>query len=598
MNPVTGIDQSTLRRRLTLWLSVAVVGLLVAITVSSIRDSDGDGDGEAAASPSAAASGQPAATSGEGGEGSSGSSAPPVSPSQGPDGSATEAGSDGPGAETGFRSTQTAVTPARGSTLILYDSEGEWGFTGEIYAQMIGNLVSRYNLWEAKPVIDYTSQELFTHDSVVYIGSTFDEPLPPAFLDDTLAGTVPVMWINHNIWQLADRADDFTKTYGWRAADYDLAPVDTITYKGVDLTRYRDNGAGIMTYATVDDDRVETLGQAVRDDGTTFPWALRSENLTYIGEVPVTYTDHRDRYLAFADMVIEFLNPSASERHRALVRIEDVGPNTQPDDLRAIADLLSERDIPFSVAVYTRYVDPHGENNGGTPQAFDLAERPKVVEALHYMEDRGGTLLMHGHTHQYSDQPNPYNGVSSDDFEFYLTHVNEEDYVIFDGPVPEDSVEWALGRVDAAQEALHEAGLDTPAIFEFPHYAGSVDDYDAIGQRFSRRYERGLYFPGFLSGGEIDYSKASGQFFPYPVVDVYGAFIVPENIGNVIPTGFNNNPARSPEDLIATAETNLVIRDGYASFFYHPYLGTEMLEETIDGIEDLGYTFVAPDTVN
>lgn len=47
-------------------------------------------------------------------------------------------------------------------------------------------------------------------------------------------------------------------------------------------------------------------------------------------------------------------------------------------------------------------------------------------------------------------------------------------------------------------------------------------------------------------------------------------------------------------DLIASAKANLAVRDGFASFFYHPYYPVQPLKDTIDGIKALGYTFVSP----
>jgi hypothetical protein len=45
--------------------------------------------------------------------------------------------------------------------------------------------------------------------------------------------------------------------------------------------------------------------------------------------------------------------------------------------------------------------------------------------------------------------------------------------------------------------------------------------------------------------------------------------------------------------LVANAKANLAVRDGVASFFYHPYLGTTYLRQTVEGIQSLGYTFVS-----
>jgi uncharacterized protein YdaL len=491
------------------------------------------------------------------------------------------------------------VTPlaAGTGTLILYDTTGQWGWLGEQYAMQTANLVSHFGGWQAHPVATYTAGEMEAYQAVVYIGSTYDEQVPTAFLTDVLAGTRPVVWMYHNIWQLTAQAPDFTTTYGWNWAQFDFSSVGQVIYKNTALTRYRPNNAGIMSYSTIDPTKVTVLAEAVRADGTTFPWALRSNNLTFVGEIPYTYADMTDRYLAMADIFFDVLAPGTQARHRALVRIEDVGPDSDPNDLRAIANYLSSVDVPFSVAVYPRHLDPNGVYNNGVPVDVTLADTPEVVNALQYMVRRGGTLLMHGYTHQYSNVANPYSGASADDFEFFRAHVDAQDFVVYDGPVAEDSPVWATDRLTSSAAAFGAAGLTTPTVFEFPHYAGSAVDYTAVAGMFSKRYDRGLYFRNQLAGGPIDHTQFSGQFFPYAVTDVYGTYVIPENIGNVEPDPFNNHPARLPADLIDAASRNLVVRDGFASFFYHPYLGTAYLMETVEGIKNLGYTFVAAGAV-
>jgi uncharacterized protein YdaL len=213
------------------------------------------------------------------------------------------------------------------------------------------------------------------------------------------------------------------------------------------------------------------------------------------------------------------------------------------------------------------------------------------------MTTHGGTLIMHGYTHQYGAVANPYDGVSANDFEFYKAHIDATNNVVYDGPVAEDSAAWVNGRIMSSALTFMVAGLATPTIFEPPHYAASAVDYKAINTTFGKRYDRGLYFPGLLSGAAVDYTKLSGQFFPYMVRDVYGSAVVPENIGNIEPVAFNNHPPRLPADLVASAKRNLVIRDGSASLFYHPYLGTAYLKTTVEGIQGLGYTFVTANSM-
>jgi len=479
------------------------------------------------------------------------------------------------------------------STLVLYDSTGPYAWLGEAYAMLTANLTSHFGSWTAHPVANYTTGELSSYTAVVYIGSTYDEPMPVAFLDDVTTTTKPVIWMYSNIWQLTARDPNFVAHHGFIWKQYDFSSVAQVSYHGTNLTRDANNGAGIMDHVIYDATKNTVLATATRADGSTFPWAIRSGNLTYIGEVPYAYMDHNDRYLAFADLLYDALAPTAPARHRALVRIEDVGPDADPAELRAVADYLSSRKAPFTVAVYPRYRDPKGVNNGGVAEDYTLAQRPQVVSALKYMQTKGGTLLMHGYTHQYGDVANPYDGVSANDFEFYRAHIDSGNNVIYDGPPAEDNTAWATGRVNSSASAFTAVGLAKPTIFEFPHYAGSVADYKVMTTMFGTRYERGLYFPGVLTGGTPDYTRIVGQFFPYSVRDVYGAAVVPENIGNIEPDAFNNHPPRLPADLITSAKNNLAIRDGMASFFYHPYLGTAYLKTTVEGIQGLGYTFVA-----
>jgi uncharacterized protein YdaL len=499
---------------------------------------------------------------------------------------------------TGISATRTGKGgPGAGSakTLVLYDTTGAYGWLGEVYATQTANLSSRFGTWTAAPVAGYKAGDLSAYTAVIYLGSTYDEPLPAAFLTDVMATTKSVTWVYDNIWQLAAK-EGFAARFGFASGTFDFAEVTEVGYKGRKLARGTDNKSGIMNLSISDSSKVTTLATAVRADGTSFPWAVRSGNLTYVGEIPFSYVTHDDRYLAFADLLFDSLGGGTTERHRALIRIEDVGPDADPEQLRAVADYLAAEKVPFSVAVYPRFRDPKGVGTGKA-QDYTLASKPKVVAALKYMQSKGGTMIMHGYTHQYGSVANPYDGVSANDFEFYRAHVDSGDNVIYDGPVAEDSAAWATGRMVAAGLIFTATGLGAPKIFEFPHYAASPLDYQAATTMFGKRYDRGLYFPGVLTGAKYDYARQFGQFFPYPVRDVYGSVVVPENIGNVEIEAFNNHPVRLPSDIIASAQRNLVVRDGVASCFYHAYLGTAHLKDLVTGIKSAGYSFVSAESM-
>jgi uncharacterized protein YdaL len=494
-----------------------------------------------------------------------------------------------------FEATSTGAASAvagGANTLVLYDTTGPWGWLGELYAMYGANLVSHFGSWTAKPVASYAPGELANYTALLYLGSTYDEPLPEAFLDDAYTTTKPVIWAYHNIWQMTARQPGFQAKYGWNWWQYDTGPIASVVYKGRTLTRYAANAGGIMTYSPLDTTRVTTVGEAVRSDGSRFPWAVRSGNLTYVGEMPFAYTSESDRFMVFADLLFDALAPQTPERHRALVRIEDISPTSDPGELRAIADYLARVRVPFGFGVSPLFRDPNGVLGG--PTSLRLRDAPAVVDAIRYMQSKGGTLIEHGYTHQYNNVANPYNAVSGDDTEFYRVTENPDHTINFVGPVPEDtSIAWGAGRIADAHAEFVASGLVAPTIFEFPHYTASSNAYQAAAALFPARWERSLYFSGTLTG-PVDHSRYIGQMFPYDVRDVYGDIVLPENLGNYEPEAFFIYPPRPVAQILADAERNLVIRDGFASFYFHPFLKLGALRQLVEGIKRRGYTFVEP----
>lgn len=505
------------------------------------------------------------------------------------------------------RAGQVRSTPS--GTLVLYDNaaQDEWNYLGEIYAQMAGNLASRFGKWDAKPVGAYQAGDMSNYAGVIYIGSNYDEPIPVSFLDDVLADRASVLWAGSNIWQLDARANErvddegngisFAQEYGWWYTSYDTAPINHVTYKNASLDRDPANMTGILGMTIAYPDLVTVLATAQHQaDGTSIPWAVRSNGLTYVGENPFIYATEADRYLAFADLYFDMLGPDTPEQHRALARLEDISPMSSPTRIKELADVFYARKIPFSMAVYPVYVDPNGLGKGKELRVT-FADRPKVVPALKYMVAHGGTIIQHGDTHQFGTQPNPYSGRSAADFEFFIAHLDDNDAVIKDGPVPGDTAAWAGARMDEATKMMKAAGLAKPNIWEFPHYAASYVDYLAEGKRYDARYERELLFEGGLDGKKVNTKNFVGQFFPYEVVDVYGSKVIPENLGNVALAAFNQHSAVLPPEIVRRASANLVVRDGFASFFYHAFYSPKLLGDMLDDITKLGYTFVSANDV-
>lgn len=506
-------------------------------------------------------------------------------------------------------------------TLVLYDHGDAHS---DLYALGTANLATHFGAATLTPISDYTPGQMHDFDAAVYVGASFDSVLPAHLIDDILDGRTEVLWAGTGVQQLSGPAgsalaDSFTARYGWSPATTDVNEADQITaivYKGQELNRDLLNGS-IHVPVITDPDAVEVLGVALCGtqsapeqcrgaEGTDFPWAIRSGNITYVADMPLEAMHENTHHLAYADLFYDLLAPGTAPTRKAAVRFEDVGPEANPEDLRRVADYLHERDIPFQVAVVPVHVSEVPGTDPARHYGITLLDRPHVVDALKYMQERGGTLIQHGTSHQYGAAQNPYPGATSGaDYEFFRARCSAEQHdpknyeecgrdswVQLTGPVSKDAVEDHAERIVYGRQIMQGAGLGDPEIFEVPHYAASPNAYRAITENYDYRYERTHYVPGLTSGVEFADAPDFSQIVPYRVHDVYGNTVLPENLGNVSEEEQNNHPPRPPAFLVDNAQRNLVVTESTASFFFHPYLSVEYLDEVVTGILDLGYDFV------
>jgi len=490
--------------------------------------------------------------------------------------------------------------------LILHDSSGSFGWIGGLHARMLANLIGHFDLrYEIAPVETYTAGRIGKAHAVFYLGTTYDSPLPEAFLRDVSKSTKPVCWLKYNLWQIAGNSSPgFAERQGFRFDYLDQAGREGVSYRGETFSK--DQSDPELGRTTILDPTVASAVAWACGVGTAncLPYIVRGGNFWYVADSPFSFISEEDRYLIFTDVLHDILGINHADDHRAVIRIEDVSPVTSPDQLRAVADCLAAEQVPFVVSVIPVYTDPLGAANHGQPRTVSLSKTPGVQEALDYMIAKGGQIVLHGYTHQYDTVPNPYNGVSGDDYEFFRVTLDGAGNLDEFRPLAEDSRKWAHARVTSGLRELSQSGFKA-AGWVTPHYAASALDYEVFGARFPLTIQRALYFdntgsvsgkprqPTVRSSESSDDLHLAGQFFPYIIHnDIYGQKIVPENLGNVDPTLVNDSPARSASDMIRIARKNKVVRDGWASGFYHPFLGIEALRELVRGVKAEGYTYV------
>jgi uncharacterized protein YdaL len=134
----------------------------------------------------------------------------------------------------------------------------------------------------------------------------------------------------------------------------------------------------------------------------------------------------------------------------------------------------------------------------------------------------------------------------------------------------------------------------TAFAWEAPHYMAGPNHYRGIKELYLVQYARVLYFPNEESEDITVRNKFIGQFYPYIIQkDLYGYTIIPENIHNIENVPNEGYRTLLPADTIHFAKKLKVVRDGVASFYYHPYLQSGYLQKIVEGLEGEGYTFVS-----
>lgn len=474
--------------------------------------------------------------------------------------------------------------------LVLYDNWGDYKFMGELYGRQMSDLVSHFGYGvDLVPVQDYKLGMITAHKATIYVGALFDTNLPSSFKLEAFAALKPVCWVGANLWKIAwDSSNKPDATFEWRFG-YKFESLDsgftTVNYKSTDLGKLDTTLSRIKVTST---SKAKVLATAKNAKGETLPYITKSGNLWFVGDNPLStvgYGDQpgHDRTLAFCDVLHDVLGTNAATQRRAVVRIEDVSAMADPAKLRQIADIMAEEGAPFVVSTIPIYRDPLGYYNGGQPYEVELADAPAVLDALKYMESKGGQIIQHGTTHQMESLPNPYYGISGSDWEFFRVVFNEAGGMEFWGPVWGDSETWVKDRIETGRRSLQRAGFN-PKGWLTPHYLASPVDYKYFATAFEYSLCPTVNFT-IDSAGYLFYQALNA---PYPTKDSYGAVHLPETLSYISP----GTPNMEPANIINRAQKVKVVRDGWAGFFFHPYLDPELLRTAVRGVKAEGFTFV------
>ena len=255
---------------------------------------------------------------------------------------------------------------------VYYDKTTASSYTiGKTYALMLLNLLGHFPDYQQtlSPIESYKNGDLEKCDANFYIGSSFDNPLPQAFLVDYKSTTKLVTWMGYNFWQLGP---EFERTFGYR--DHVFTALDEVNrtpapeskptffrdilYKGETFTKFNAwkptdstvlQGAFEMCkLSTKTSDVSQVLATARHSfNNEEIPWALQNHNKFYVTEIPFSYAHEGDRYLVFSDLLFDMIGakPMSGGLKRAVIRLADINPLSQLNWLDEAAGILKSNGV-------------------------------------------------------------------------------------------------------------------------------------------------------------------------------------------------------------------------------------------------------------
>ncbi|GAA5573381.1 polysaccharide deacetylase family protein [Clostridioides difficile] len=293
---------------------------------------------------------------------------------------------------------------------------------------------------------------------------------------------------------------------------------------------------------------------SINDTLNKYPYIINDKNLFYVSKLDLDGV----LFYIFCDSLNDIFNIKTFDKGRIFVRIEDVHAFREPKNLVEIADYLSSKNIPFTIALIPAYVNPKNH------KVITLSESPEIVKAIKYMQDKGGTVILHGYTHQYKKEE-----VSGEGYEFWDGKKDE--------PLKENMKIFVKDRVLNGLRVCIENGI-YPLAFEAPHYAMESEGYKELKK----------YFSTYMGQHQNNDKKFSTNTYPYIIRDTeeFNIFI-PENLGYIDPEDkFTFQNIKENLDKLS------IVRGFSGGFFFHSYLSIEYLKNTIEYLEKQNIEFM------
>lgn len=426
-------------------------------------------------------------------------------------------------------------------TLIIYENEKSFAYN-ENKVNHLKQLLYVFNKDVSKVSVNDYKKGYMEKFDYVFVINIRNDIKNTNFLTDLTNFKNRIYWIGDQIENFLNYSNKYSITYNSKNNN-----ITKLNYKNKELA-----ANGVNSYNIINPSSSTNVISSMTDGYNTYPFILNEKNLYYISK-----WDLQNSYI-FDDTLNDFYERKKIEKSEIFVRIEDVHPFRDTKKLREIADYLYKENVPFMIALIPTYVDSK------TGKINTLDSKDDFVETIKYMQKKGGSVILHGYTHQIGHKE-----VSGEGYEFWD--------IKNDRPVKEDMYTYVKNRFLSGLRLCVENGI-YPLAFEAPHYAMNIDGYK----------EAKKYFSTYVGQYQNNNDNFATSTFPYTIKnsDTFETFI-PENLGFI-----DDENMFAVDEIKEKFETLQMVRGYSGGFFYHPYLDIKYLKESIKYLKDNNVNFL------
>lgn len=299
---------------------------------------------------------------------------------------------------------------------------------------------------------------------------------------------------------------------------------------------------------------IDKVYSYVSDGREQYPNIWVKGNLYHMSLLP----DETMNLFMLADSLNDFFQINREGKPKIFVRIEDVHLFRDTNELRKMADYLYGEGIPFIIALIPTY------KNLKTGHVTKLSDMPEFVDTIKYMQDRGGSVILHGYDH------GGFKGANDDeDFEFWDGENNS--------PVNWDLSTYIHDNIGDAIKECVKNGI-YPLGFEAPHYGMDSKGYKEIKKYFST-------YVGQYQSSDDNFTTTS---YPYILKNTECFnMLIPENLEYIDP---------NDEMWFSNFQRNFdilnIVRAPEGGFFYHSFVGMDDLKKVINFLKSKNVEFL------